>query len=62
MILFLLGYYYYCVKIEVKMIERVARIEDKINVCRILIGTWKGKRSLRRARRRWQDDIEVDLK
>jgi hypothetical protein len=35
---------------------------EKRNACRILVGKPKGKRPLGRPRRRWMDNIEMDLK
>jgi hypothetical protein len=34
---------------------------DKRNAYRILVGKPEGKRPLRRPRRRWEDNIEIDL-
>jgi hypothetical protein len=34
---------------------------EKRNACRILAGNPEGKRSLGRSRRRWVDNIKVDL-
>jgi hypothetical protein len=39
----------------------VARIEAKMNACRILVGNPEGKRPLGRPRRRWVDNIKMDL-
>ena len=39
----------------------VARIEDGRSVFKILIGKPIGKRPLRRPRRRWEDNIRMDL-
>jgi hypothetical protein len=39
----------------------VARIGNKTNVYRILVGKPEGKRPLRRQRRRWVDIIRMDL-
>jgi hypothetical protein len=39
----------------------VARIEDKKNVYRLLVGKPERKRPLGRSRRRWIDNIEIDL-
>jgi hypothetical protein len=39
----------------------VARMEEKRNVYRILVGKPKGKRPLGRPRRRWIDNIKMDL-
>jgi hypothetical protein len=40
----------------------VARIGDKTNVCRILVGKPERRRSLGRPRRRWVDNIKMDLR
>jgi hypothetical protein len=32
------------------------------NMCRVLVGKPKGKRSLERLRRRWEDGIGMDLR
>jgi hypothetical protein len=39
----------------------VARTGEKRNTYRLLVGTPEGKRSLGRPRRRWVDDIRMDL-
>jgi hypothetical protein len=39
----------------------VARIGAKRNACRLLVGKPEGKRPLRRPRRRWVDNIRMDL-
>jgi hypothetical protein len=39
----------------------VARMGEKRNVYRLLVGKPEGKRSLRRPRRRWMDNIKMDL-
>jgi hypothetical protein len=39
----------------------VARIGKKRNVCRLLVGKPEGKRPLGRPRRRWVDNIKMDL-
>jgi hypothetical protein len=39
----------------------VARMEEKRNVCRLLVGKPEGKRSLGRQRRGWRDNIKMDL-
>jgi hypothetical protein len=41
--------------------ERVARIGKDRGVHRVLVGKPEGKRSLRRPRRRWEDNIKMDL-
>jgi hypothetical protein len=40
----------------------VARIGEKRNADRILVGKPEGKRPLRRPRRRWLDNIKTDLR
>jgi hypothetical protein len=39
----------------------VARMEEKRNTYRILVGKPEGKRPLGRPRRRWVDNIKMDL-
>jgi len=39
----------------------VARMEESRGVHRVLVGKPEGKRSLRRSRRRWEDNIKMDL-
>jgi hypothetical protein len=36
-------------------------MEEKKNACRILVRTPEGKRPLERQRRRWVDNIKIDL-
>jgi hypothetical protein len=40
----------------------VARMEDKRNAYRILVGKPEGKRPLGRPRLRWVDNIKIDLR
>jgi hypothetical protein len=40
----------------------VARIGEKRNAYRILVGKPEGNKPLRRTRRRWVDNIKVDLR
>jgi hypothetical protein len=40
----------------------VARIGEDINEYRILVGEPEGKRPLKRPRRRWADNIKMDLR
>jgi hypothetical protein len=40
----------------------LARTGEKINACRILMTKLERKRSLGRPRRRWGDNIEMDLR
>jgi hypothetical protein len=39
----------------------VARMEEKRNACRLLVGKPEGKRPLGRPRCRWVDNIRMDL-
>jgi len=38
-----------------------ARMRERRGVYRILVGKFKGKRPLGRPRRRWEDNIKIDL-
>jgi hypothetical protein len=38
-----------------------ARMGEKINACRLLVGKPVGKRPLGRPRRRWMDNIKIDF-
>jgi hypothetical protein len=40
----------------------VARMGEKTNAYRILVGTPEGKRPLGRPRQRWEDNIKMDLR
>ena len=40
----------------------MARIAERRGVCRGLVGKPEGKRPLGRNGRRWEDDIEMDVK
>jgi hypothetical protein len=46
---------------RMKWAGHVARMGEKRNVYRILIGEPQGKRQLRRPRHRWIDNIKMDL-
>ena len=39
----------------------VARMGERRGIYRILVGKPQGKRPLRRSRRRWEDNIKMDL-
>ena len=41
--------------------EHVARMEERRGVYRVLVGKPEGKRPLGRPRRRWGNNIEMDL-
>ena len=40
----------------------VARMGEERGVCRVLVGKQEGKRPMGRPRRRWVDNIRMDLK
>jgi hypothetical protein len=40
----------------------VARMGEGKDVCRVLVGRPEGKRTLGRSRRRWEDNIKMDLR
>jgi hypothetical protein len=42
--------------------EHTAQMEEKKNVCRILVGKPEGKRLLGRPRGKWVDNIKIDLR
>jgi hypothetical protein len=45
-----------------RWIRHVARIGEKRNAYRILVGKPEGKRPLRTPTRRWEDNIKMDLR
>jgi hypothetical protein len=47
---------------RVRWVGHVTRREDKRTVDRIFVGSPEGKRSLVRPRRRWVDNIKMDLR
>jgi hypothetical protein len=47
---------------RVRWAGRVARVGEKRNAYRILVGKPEGKRPLGRPRRRWEDNIRMDLR
>jgi hypothetical protein len=44
-----------------RLAGHLARIGQKRGVYRILVGKYEGKRPLERPRRRWEDNIKMDL-
>jgi hypothetical protein len=40
----------------------IARMGEKKNAYRILVGKLEGKRPLERSRRRWENNIKMDLR
>jgi hypothetical protein len=46
---------------SIRWTEHVARIGNVINAYKVLIGKSEGKRPLARPRRRWEDNIRMDL-
>jgi hypothetical protein len=47
---------------RMRWVGRVARMGEKRNVFRILVGKPEGRRPLGRHRRRWVDNIKMDLR
>jgi hypothetical protein len=47
---------------RMRWVGHVARIGEKRNAYRILVGKPEGKRPLRRPRRKWVDIIKIDLR
>jgi hypothetical protein len=47
---------------EMRWAGHVARMGEKSNTYRILVGKPEGKRLLRRPRRKWVDNIKMDLR
>jgi hypothetical protein len=47
---------------RMRCIVHVAQMGEKRNAYRILVGKPKGKRPLGRPRRRWVDNIKIDLR
>jgi hypothetical protein len=43
------------------MAGHVARMEERRGVCRVLLGKPEGKRPIGRPRRRWEDNVKMDL-
>jgi hypothetical protein len=40
----------------------VARMVEKMNACRIFVGSLEGKRSVERPSRRWEDNIKMEVR
>jgi len=49
------------IKSRMRWAEHVARMEERRGVYRVLVGKPEGKRQLGRPRRRWEDNIKMDL-
>jgi hypothetical protein len=47
---------------KMRWARHVARKGEKRNACMILVGKPEGKRPLERQRRRWVDNIKMDLR
>jgi len=46
---------------RMRCVGHVARMGERRGVCRVLVGKPEGKRPLGRPRRRWEDNIKMDL-
>jgi hypothetical protein len=47
---------------RMRLIGQIARMRTKRNAYKKLVGKPEGKRPLRRPRRRWEDNIKMDLR
>ena len=47
--------------IRMRWAGHVARMDEERGVCRVLVGKLEGRKPLRRPRRRWVDNIRMDL-
>jgi hypothetical protein len=47
--------------IRIRWVGLVARLAERRGVYRVLVGNLEGKSSLVRSRRRWEDNIKVDV-
>jgi hypothetical protein len=47
--------------LRMRLAGHVVRIGEKGNAYRVLVGKPEGKRPLRRPRRGWKDNINIDL-
>jgi hypothetical protein len=47
---------------RMKWTENVACMGENRNACKILVGKPEGKRPIGRPRRRWEDNIKMDLR
>jgi hypothetical protein len=47
---------------RIRWVEHVARMAEGRGVYKVLIGRSEGKRPLGRPRRRWEDNIKLDLR
>jgi hypothetical protein len=47
---------------RMKWAEHIARMEEKTNAYKVLVGREKGRRLLGRPRHTWEDSIKVNLK
>jgi hypothetical protein len=47
---------------RMRCVEHVAQVREQRNAYRILAGKPEGKRSLRRSRHMWMDNIKMDLR
>jgi hypothetical protein len=55
-------YYYYFKSRRLRWAGHVARMGEKRNAYRILVGMPEGKKPLGRPRRRWVDNVKMDLR
>jgi hypothetical protein len=52
----------FCTEKSIRWASHVARMGEERGVHRVLVGKPEGKRPLGRPRRRWEDNIKIDLR
>ena len=63
MLVFLTEYYVGVIeRRRIRLARHVARVEEKRNSSRVLMGKLEGKRKIGKHSRRWQNNIRVDFK
>ena len=48
--------------VRIRWVRHVARMRENTDAYRILVGKPEGRRTLGRSRRRWEDNIKMDLR
>jgi hypothetical protein len=46
----------------IRWVGHLAQIGETTSACRVLVGTYEGKKPLRRPRHKWEDNIKMYLK
>jgi hypothetical protein len=47
---------------RIRLAEHVACMQEKRKACRISVGKPEGKRPLGKSRRKWEDNIKIDVR